>query len=136
MENWRWKRCVEVLKDYENTDQYIRSIEEEIRHPWKPEDKNSGISGSQTSQEHETEMLWTIESHRALSQLRRNKEAVDSLLSECGKDTETIIRELYIRKFPRYTMSGLVQNQLLSCGRNTAIKLRTRFFKELDQKID
>jgi len=136
VEKWRWERCIKVLQDYDDTEKYIKTIEREIRTPWVPDDENSGISGSRKSQEHETETLWTIQSHKALNQLRKNKEAVDELLSECGRDTETIIHELYIRKFPRYTMTGLVQNHLLSCGRNTAIKLRTNFFEELDRKID
>ena len=46
-----------------------------------------------------------------------------------------IIRELYMRKFPRYTMQGLVQEQKIKCGRDKAFKLRNRFFEELDKVL-
>jgi hypothetical protein len=60
---------------------------------------------------------------------------VSELLEDCGVDTETIIRELYMRKFPRYTMQGLVQERKISCGKDKAFKLRNLFFEELDKAL-
>lgn len=51
-------------------------------------------------------------------------------------DTETIIGELYIKKFPQYTIQGLVKQNKLSCGRNKALELRKKFFDELDKMLD
>lgn len=136
MQDWRWKRCIDVLKDYNDTDKYIKDIEEQIRVPYRESDENSDIKGSRTDNDVMFGTLWTIETHKAINQLRKNKNVVNNLLEECGEDTEKIIRELYIKKFPKYTLSGLVQSNSLTCGRNKAIKLRQKFFEELDKKLD
>ena len=80
--------------------------------------------------------LWTIETDKQIRRLKRNKQIVQELLDECGSDTETIIRELYIKRFPQYTMQGLVDNLVIKCGRNKAFTLRDKFFEELDRSLD
>ena len=136
LEKWRFERVKKVLKDYNDTDDYVSQIIKSIRTPYKETDINADIKG--TKKDHDTMFteLWTIETHKALNCLKRNKSLVDKLLVECGSDTETIIRELYIKKFPRYTMQGLVMNHKVNCGRGKAIKLRDRFFEELDRELD
>ena len=136
MEEWRWKSCITALKDYNDTEGYIDDIIKEIRVPYKPADINSDIKGTRVDNDLMFDTAWTIESHKAIHRLKRNQSAITKLLQECGNDTEVIIRELYIRKFPQYTLSGLIQNHKLSCGRNKAIDLRKRFFNELDKMIN
>lgn len=136
MDDWRWKRCVTVLREYEDYDSYIKAIEEQLRVPFKEEDLNSDIKGTRTDNDTMFNTLWTIETHKALTQFKHNKAVVKKLLNECGEDTETIIKELYIRKFPQYTLNGLVQKNILNCGRNKAIELRKKFFVELDNKLN
>lgn len=136
MEKWRVERVKAVLKDYRDTEKYVRKLEEEIRVPYRENDVNRDIKGSSTDSDTMFGTMWTIETDRRIQQLRRNEAIVQELLDECGKDTETIIRELYIKRFPQYTMQGLVDNLVIKCGRNKAFTLRDKFFEELDRSLD
>lgn len=136
MENWRWARCESALEEYNEIDKYIKTIEKQIRLPHKESDINADIKGTRIDNDLMFDTMWTIEDHKAIKQLRKKKEAITDLLAECGKDTETIIRELHIKKFPKYTLYGLVEQKKVSCGRNKAIELRKKFFNELDKKLD
>lgn len=136
MEKWRVERVKAVLKDYRDTNKYVRKLEEEIRVPYRENDVNRDIKGSSTDSDKMFGTMWTIETDRRIQRLRRNEAIVQELLDECGKDTETIIRELYIKRFPQYTMQGLVDNLVITCGRNKAFTLRDKFFEELDRSLD
>lgn len=136
MEKWRVERVKAVLKDYRDTNKYVRKLEEEIRVPYRENDVNRDIKGSSTDSDTMFGTMWTIETDRRIQRLRRNEAIVQELLDECGKDTETIIRELYIKRFPQYTMQGLVDNLVIKCGRNKAFTLRDKFFEELDRSLD
>lgn len=136
MEKWRVERVKAVLKDYRDTDKYVRKLEEEIRVPYREEDVNRDIKGTRNDSDLMFGTLWTIETDKQIRRLKRNKQIVQELLDECGSDTETIIRELYIKRFPQYTMQGLVDNLVIKCGRNKAFTLRDKFFEELDRSLD
>lgn len=136
MENWRWARCESALKDYNDIDKYVAKIEKQIRVPHKESDINADIKGTRIDNDLMFDTMWTIETHKAINQLKIKKQAITELLEECGHDTETIIRELHIKKFPKYTLYGLVDQRKVSCGRNKAIELRKKFFQELDKKLD
>lgn len=136
MENWRWARCESALKDYNDIDKYVAKIEKQIRVPHRESDINADIKGTRIDNDLMFDTMWTIETHKAINQLKLKKQAITELLDECGDDTETIIRELHIKKFPKYTLYGLVDQRKVSCGRNKAIELRKRFFQELDKKLD
>ncbi|MGF2053337.1 integrase [Vagococcus fluvialis] len=136
MENWRWARCESALKDYNDIDKYVAKIEKQIRVPHKESDINADIKGTRIDNDLMFDTMWTIETHKAINQLKLKKQAITELLDECGDDTETIIRELHIKKFPKYTLYGLVDQRKVSCGRNKAIELRKKFFQELDKKLD
>lgn len=136
MEKWRFERCKQVLKDYPYIDKKIKEIEESIRVPYKETDVNAGIKGTRTETDGMLKTLWTIDSHKVLNELKKGKQAVKLLLEECDEDTATIINELNIRRFPRFTMQGLVEAKKIKCSRNTASKLRRRFFEELDKELN
>ncbi|MGY3766928.1 integrase [Vagococcus vulneris] len=136
MENWRWGRCESALRDYNDIDTYIKKIEEEIRVPYHEPDLNADIKGTRTDSDMMFDTMWTIQTHDAINQLRRKKQVITELLNECDDDTEIIIRELYLKKWPRFTLNGLVDQQIISCGRNKAIKLRRKFFEELDRELE
>ena len=89
MEKWRFERVKKILKDYNDTDDYVNQIIKSIRTPYKETDINADIKG--TKKDHDTMFseLWTIETHKALNCLKRNKSLVEKLLDECGSDTET-----------------------------------------------
>jgi len=136
LEKWRVERVKAVLKDYRDTDKYVRKLEEEIRVPYRENDVNRDIKGSSTDSDTMFGTMWTIETDRRIQRLRRNEAIVQELLDECGKDTETIIRELYIKRFPQYTMQGLVDSFQIKCGKTKAFEYRNRFFEELDKMLD
>lgn len=136
LEKWRFERVKQVLRDYPEYDLKIAKIEESIRYPHKPDDWASDRRGTKTTPETATETLYSVATDRKILWYRKAKRSVEQLLSECDEDTATIINELFITKFPRYTLNGLVQQQKVSCGRNKAIEKRKRFFKELDNLLE
>lgn len=136
MEKWRVERVKAVLKDYRDTDKYVRKLEEEIRVPYREEDINGDIKGTRSDSDTMFGTLWTIETDKQIRRLKRNKEIVQELLDECGSDTETIIRELYIKRFPQYTMQGLVEQKIILASVSTAKRLRNKFFEEVDKQLD
>ena len=136
MEKWRVERVKAVLKDYRDTDKYVRKLEEEIRVPYREEDVNGDIKGTRSDSDLMFGTLWTIETDKQIRRLKRNKQIVQELLDECGSDTETIIRELYIKRFPQYTMQGLVEQRIILASVSTAKRLRNRFFEEVDKQLD
>ena len=83
-----------------------------------------------------TNNFWTIHTHKQIRDLKRSSFAVKKLLEECDNDTETIINELYIKKFTQYTMQGLVNQRIILVSLSTAKRLRDRFFEELDKQLD
>lgn len=136
MEKWRVERVKAVLKDYRDTDKYVRKLEEEIRVPYREEDVNGDIKGTRSDSDLMFGTLWTIETDKQIRRLKRNKQIVQELLDECGSDTETIIRELYIKRFPQYTMQGLVEQKIILASVSTAKRLRNKFFEEADKQLD
>ncbi|MFK8243861.1 MULTISPECIES: transcriptional regulator [unclassified Facklamia] len=120
----------DILKDYPNIDRYIKERELELRIPSKQDDLNSGIRGNRVS-DSMTNMLITIEQDRRLSALERNKRVIEDNLQECDNETRVIITELYINKYQKYTMEGLVQNKLIYCSRRKAFDLRDAFFENI-----
>ena len=136
MEKWRFERVKQILKDYPDTDKYIEKIEESIRTPYKASDVNGDIKGTKIDNDPNFTTLWTIETHKQIASFKRNKQIIDDLLDVCGADTETIIRELHIKKYPQYTMQGLVVNHLVNVSISTAKRLRNKFFEEVDRQLD
>lgn len=136
MEKWRVERVKAVLKDYRDTDKYVRKLEEEIRVPYREEDVNGDIKGTRSDSDLMFGTLWSIETDKQIRRLKRNKQIVQELLDECGSDTETIIRELYIKRFPQYTMQGLVEQKIILASVSTAKRLRNKFFEEVDKQLD
>jgi RinA family phage transcriptional activator len=136
LEKWRVERVKAVLKDYRDTDKYVRKLEEEIRVPYREEDVNGDIKGTRSDSDLMFGTLWNIETDKQIRRLKRNKQIVQELLDECGSDTETIIRELYIKRFPQYTMQGLVEQRIILASVSTAKRLRNKFFEEVDKQLD
>lgn len=125
----------QILRDYSQIDDHIKRRTEELQYPHRPDDVNAGIKGNQQTDSMANLMI-TIEQDRRLSALERNKKVVEDNLSECGEDTETIITELYIRRYPRYTMQGLVNNGMIYCSRSQAFRLRDAFFENVADDLN
>lgn len=117
----------QILKDYNQIEDHIKKREEELRYPHKPDDVNAGFKGSQQVDKM-GRMMITLDQDKRLTALERNQRIISDNLDKCGEDTKAIITELYIKRYPRYTMDGLVDNHILECGRTKAFKLRDEFF--------
>ncbi|AIM25017.1 transcriptional regulator, RinA family [Melissococcus plutonius] len=125
----------DILADYYKTDEYIKKREEELRYPYKESDLNRDIQGKGTVSAPTERLMITIEQDKRLAQLERNKKVIDDTLDNSCKDTQIIIKELYMKKRQQYTLEGLVQNQLIFCSKRTAQRLRTNFFKEIASEL-
>lgn len=126
----------DILADYPETDEHIRKREEELRYPYRESDINRDIKGTKASYDSQDNLMITIEQDKRLAGLERNKRAVADTLEEFDEDTEVIIRELYMKKRPKYTMQGLVMNGLIYCSRRKAFDLRDDFFIEIASKLN
>lgn len=125
----------QILKDYSKIDEHIKRRMEELQYPYRPDDVNSGIKGNGQT-DNMANLMITIEQDRRLSALERNKKVVEDNLNECRKDTETIIYELYINRYPKYTMDGLVTNKIIHCSRAHAFRLRDGFFENIANDLN
>lgn len=125
----------DILKDYPNTERYIKERMEELEIPYRESDLNSGIKSNMQSDQM-TDLMVTLEQDRRLSALERNKRVVEENLKSCDADTRKIIEELYMKRYPRYTMDGLVQNKILNVSRSQAFKLRDRFFENIANDLN
>lgn len=126
----------QILADYNHIDEHIKKREEELRAPFRESDLNNGIKSNYTKNDQNDRMLITIEQDRRLAALERNKRIVSDLLDESCEDTRVIIRELYMKKRPEYTLKGLVNNHIVKCGKNKAYELRNGFFEEMAKKFN
>lgn len=134
MEKWRVERVKAVLKDFHYMEQYIKKLEREILVPYQEAGRRN--SNEEIRLDVLTTNFWTIHTHMLIRDLKRSSFAVKKLLEECDNDTETIINELYIKKFTQYTMQGLVNQRIILVSLSTAKRLRDRFFEELDKQLD
>ncbi|MBP1045100.1 transcriptional regulator [Enterococcus sp. BWM-S5] len=126
----------DILADYPRINEYIKQREEELRYPHRESDLNADIRGNKSSYDHQDNMMITIEQDQRLLGLERNKQVVANLLDECCEDTKVIIRELYMRRMPKYTIQGLITNGLIFVGRTKAFELRDRFFLEVAKDLN
>lgn len=120
----------QILKDFPKIDEHINVREEELRYPHRQSDVNSDIKSSGQTDKM-ANMLITIDQDRRLAALERNKRIIQNNLDSADSDTRTIIYELYIVRYPKYTMSGLVNQLKIDCGRSKAFKLRDEFFENV-----
>lgn len=131
------KKAIEdILRDYNNFDKYIKEREEEIRYPILSVDEN--IGGGKTtniSKPQETTVI-TIEQDKRLQTLIAEREAIKRCFENANHDTQIIINELYFKKYPNYTINGLIFNKIIFCGKSKAHELKNNFIKEVGISID
>lgn len=126
----------DILVEHPRIEEYIKKREEELRHPYRESDINAGIKGSRQSYDALDNLMVTMEQDKNLQRLKRNKVVIDSLLEEADADTKVIISELYMKRYARYTMGGLIGNGLIFVGRTKAYELRDKFFLEVAKDLD
>lgn len=126
---------VDILQDYPEMGKRIKERELELRHPYRAEDANGYIKGNQAAYSVNDRMLITIDQDWELTCLERSRQIIATMLEDADEDTQMIIRELYLRKRPIYTLKGLIDAQKLFCSRSKAFELRDAFFMELARRL-
>lgn len=126
------RKIEDILRDYPKIDRHIEKREMELRYPVKPTDENIGGGRAQNKRTEVVEhMVITIDEDEALNAFKHQRDVIDDCLDECGRDTETIITELYFKKHPQFTLNGLVENHLVLVGRDKAYKLKFTFIEKV-----
>ncbi|MFT8937423.1 transcriptional regulator [Liquorilactobacillus sp.] len=122
------RKIEDILRDYPKIDKYIEAREMELRYPHQIEDSNVGGGRAKNKRAEPIEhLVITIDEDRMLHSLRKQRDVVDDCLDESDIDTKSIVNELYFKKRPQYTMSGLVQNNIVHVGLRRAYDLRNIF---------
>lgn len=126
------RKVEDILRDYPNVEGYIKKRENELRYAGGTPDENIGGGRAQYKYNDSfASTLITIDEDRMLRALKRQRDIVDDCLEYADEDTKVIIYELYFKRNPRYTLIGLVENNLLSVGRTQAYDLRNRFVESV-----
>ncbi|MDN2452536.1 transcriptional regulator [Lactobacillus sp. UCMA15818] len=132
MKKSTFRKVEDILRDYPKIDKHIEKREQELRYPIKPTDENIGGGRAQNKRAEPIEtMVITIDEDEALNAFKRQRDVIDDCLGECGKDTETIIKELYFKRYPQFTLNGLVENHIVLVGYNKAYQLRNNFIEDV-----
>lgn len=102
-----------------------------MRYPFQQADENVGGGRGNNYTEHTTDMLITIDEDRRLNNLKKQRDVIDDCLDDSGNDTEVIIKELYFKKRPDFTVDGLIVKGLIHTSRSKAFELRSEFFNNV-----
>lgn len=130
------RKVEDILRDYPNIEGYIKARESEMRYASGTLDENIGGGRAQYKYNDSfISTLITIDEDRMLRALKRQRDIVDDCLEYADEDTKVIIYELYFKRNPRYTLIGLVENNLLSVGRTQAYDLRNRFVESVAKDL-
>lgn len=125
----------EILRDYPNVDKYIEEREQELMYPMQETDENVGGGKGNKISKPQERMVITLESDRRLNQLKKQRDAVEECYINSDEDTQHIISELYFRKYPRYRMEGLIENNVVHCDRSTAFRLKAMFIANVAREL-
>ncbi|MFT8557901.1 transcriptional regulator [Liquorilactobacillus hordei] len=106
------RKVEDILRDYPKIDRYIEKLEQKARYAA------------------ETTTI-TIDENKALNAFKKQRDIIDDCLNECSKDTEKIIKELYFKRYPQFTLNGIVENHIVSVGHNKAYQLRNNFIEDV-----
>ncbi len=80
-------------------------------------------------------MLITIDEDRRLNNLKWQRDVIDDCLDDSGQETEIIIKELYFKKRPDFTLDGLIANGLIHVSHTQAFNLRREFIQNIANKM-
>lgn len=127
----------DILREYPDTEKYIKSRMNELKYPDREEDINADIRGTKSDCDPHINWLIKVEQDRRLRVLERNHMVISTLLDECDADTKIIIKELYMKRYPKYrNIQDIVDNNILSVGKSKAYHLRDKFFKHIQADLD
>ena len=109
MRSGTYKFIEQTLKDYNETDQHIKQRVLELTYPYTPQDENIGGGKSNIAANPVERLAITIADDLLLTNLKRNKAIVDSILNELEPGAKEIIKLYYINQPRVYTWEGIAQ---------------------------
>ncbi|GHP12994.1 hypothetical protein YK48G_04190 [Lentilactobacillus fungorum] len=134
----RTKRMIEeYLREYPETNRYIKERTLQIIYPAKQSDENVG--GGRAQYKYDQSVVYTaisLAEDKILNTLKHHRDVIDDCLDDAGQDTETIIRELYFKRHPQYTIDGLITNGRIHVSRSKAYELQSNFINEVAEGLD
>ena len=134
----RTKRMIEeYLREYPETNRYIKERTLQIIYPAKQLDENVG--GGRAQYKYDQSVVYTaisLAEDKILNTLKHHRDVIDDCLDDAGKDTETIIKELYFKRHPQYSINGLVVNGLIHVSQSKAYELENSFIEEVAEGLD
>ena len=131
------KKAEFFLREYPKLDSWIRQREEELRYPLSSDDENVGGGRAQFKEtDVATQVLIAIDSDPELADLKNRKQTIERCLAEADEDTKIIIEQLYFKRYPKFNIMGLVNNNIVNCGRDKAYKLRNKFIEYLTNELN
>ncbi|WP_249662815.1 transcriptional regulator [Lentilactobacillus buchneri] len=134
----RTKRMIEeYLREYPETNRYIKERTLQIIYPAKQPDENVG--GGRAQYKYDQSVVYTaigLAEDKILNTLKHRRDVIDDCLDDAGKDTETIIKELYFKRHPQYSINGLVVNGLIHVSQSKAYELENSFIEEVAEGLD
>ncbi|WP_124058447.1 transcriptional regulator [Vaginisenegalia massiliensis] len=130
MERATFNYIRKVLRDYPHLEKYIAERKQELQNPWKETDLNADVKSNATS-DVVGNLIVTIDDDKRIKTLERNLEAINKVLATCDENTLTIAHELYMKRYPQYTIDGLIKNGLIFVSRSKAFELRNKLFEDI-----
>ena len=131
------KRVEFMLREYPRLASLIKHREEELRYPLSNDDENIGGGRAQFKEtDVATQVLIAIDSDPELADLKNRKQTIERCLAEADEDTKIIIEQLYFKRYPKFNIMGLVNNNIVNCGRDKAYKLRNKFIEYLTNELN
>lgn len=129
------KLVIEMLKEYPSLPKSIQKREWEIKNPIMEPDENVGGGRAQNKRwTYYDNIIITLDEDMELHTLQKKYQAISKCLEEAGEETVTIIKGLYMKRYPT-TISGLIASGKLFCGQSKAYKLRDRFIAEVAKRL-
>lgn len=121
-----------LLRDYPDIEKYIQEREMLLQCPYYDEDENVGGGKAQNKKDDHVERLAiSIADDKYLTNLRKNKKAIEKCLKESDETTQRIIEELYFKH--DLTLTGVAHREHLSISQ--VGRRRSHFFKRLGQEL-
>lgn len=102
-------------------------------YPLQPADENVGGGKRSKISKPQEQMVITIDQDRQIHALERQQQVIDDCLDDAGELTRTVITELYFRKHPAYTMTGL--SEKLNYNKIGLYELRNKFIEKIATKL-
>lgn len=129
------KRIEEILRDYPNMDRYINERRQALMYPTQQTDDNVGGGKSSKISKPQEQMIITIDEDKQLKALERERAAVTKVLKDSDTDTNIIVRELYFKKHPTYTINGLSDDHVIYCGHTQAFQKKAKLIGRIAKEV-